>query len=162
MPDRPPGANGGLASGLHGEATGTSSHSGIEVEPGPIGETTLEGLFSGGFLEPLNDPKARAAWPTLQLCMRSVLTREGKPRAGGEVKTVASGASYVSTLTMPEEGRSLRVVHDLFSDAWNALEHALMSKPIPWVQCSDFALRRAKIKKGKESPKLLAEERRSG
>ena len=92
--------------------------------------------------------------------MRAVLTCEGKPRAGGEVKTVASGSAYVTTLTMPEEGRSLRVVHDLFGDAWVVLEHALNCKPIPWVQCSDFALKRAKIKKPKENPKLLDSERR--
>lgn len=91
--------------------------------------------------------------------MRAVLTAEGKPRAGGEVKTVASGSCYVTTLTMPEEGRSLRVVHDLLSDAWGSLEHALNTKPIPWVQCSDFALRRAKIKRPKDSKIMLAEER---
>jgi hypothetical protein len=56
---------------------------------------------------------------------------------------------------MPEEGRSLRVVHDLFGDAWFALEHALNMKPIPWVQCSDYALRRAKIKKPKEDKRSL-------
>jgi hypothetical protein len=62
------------------------------------------------------------------------------------VKTVASGGAYISTLTMPEEGRQLRVVHDTLCNAWDALETALTANPISWVECSDFARKRAKIK----------------
>ncbi len=89
------------------------------------------------------------------ICMKLLVCKDGSPRAGGDVKTVAAGPNYVTTLTMPEEGRMLKVTHDKLSKAWDALERALSHRPIPWVQCSDFARRRAKIKQKKENKNLL-------
>lgn len=103
------------------------------------------------------DPVAGEQWPTLQECLAAVLTAKGQARAGGEVKTVAVGYNYRTTLVMPEEGVQVSVVHNALSTAWDALEHVLCLEPVPWVECSEFATRRAKQRgKKKEGNKLDA------
>jgi len=62
------------------------------------------------------------------------------------------GVNYRTSLTMPEEGVMVSVVHDALSKAWDALEDVLAMEPVPWVECSEFALRRAK-QRGKEKEK---------
>jgi hypothetical protein len=47
---------------------------------------------------------------------------------------------------MPEEGVQVSVVHNALSTAWEALEQVLNTEPVPWVECSEFATRRAKQK----------------
>lgn len=154
-PDEHSGTAGGMAGAMSGPGPASASHSGLPDASGTVIRTDLEGLFTGGFVAPPDDSEASKRWPTVQLCMRATLTTNGQPRAGGEVKTVAAGPNYVTTLTMPEEGRMLRVAHEALSAAWDALELALRDRPIPWVQCSDFAKRRAKIKQKPENRKLL-------
>jgi hypothetical protein len=53
---------------------------------------------------------------------------------------------------MPEEGVMVQVVHADLSKAWDALEGVLSMEPVPWVECSEFAVRRAK-QRGKEKEK---------
>jgi len=45
---------------------------------------------------------------------------------------------------MPEEGVQVSVVHSRLYNAWDALEHVLCLEPVPWVECSEFARKRAK------------------
>jgi len=147
-----------MAGPLQGGESSSAAYGSMQRVFEPVQQSDLEGIFAGGFTAPPIDEESKKRWPTVQLLMRAVLTSDGKPRAGGEIKTVASGPNYVSTLTMPEEGRMLRVTHELFGGAYDALERALMTYPIPWTQCSDFALKRAKIKKKPEDKKLLDKE----
>jgi hypothetical protein len=50
----------------------------------------------------------------------------------------------VTVLVMPEEGLQVSAAHQYLLDAWDALERVLMLEPVPWVDCSSFARRRAK------------------
>ena len=83
-------------------------------------------------------------WPNLTECMCTVKTTDGKPRAGGEIKIVAVGARFRATMVMPEEGLQLSVITDDFGAALSALELAMQGEDAPWVECSTYALRRAK------------------
>ena len=96
------------------------------------------------------DPVMEKRFPVLQECMRCTRDSKGRPRAGGEVKTVASGINYKTSLVMPEEGVQVQVVHGNLSEAWEALEGLLSQEPVPWIECSEFATRRAKQKGKKE------------
>jgi hypothetical protein len=104
---------------------------------------------------PEYDPIAGEQWPCLQECLSCTFTKDSKPRAGGEVKTVAVGYNYRTSLVMPEEGVQVSVVHNALSKAWDALEHVLCLEPVPWVECSEFAVRRAKQRGKKKEEKKV-------
>jgi hypothetical protein len=45
---------------------------------------------------------------------------------------------------MPEEGLQVSVATHRVTNAYEALEAALSLEPVPWVECSGYAKRRAK------------------
>lgn len=127
------------------EQSAGDSHSGT----GAGWESFVDAVRRDAAQLPPSDPKATRQWPRMQECVRRVRDAKGRARAGGEVKTVAKGSNYYSTLVMPEEGVQVSVVHNMLSSAWDALEQVLHSEPVPWVECSEFATRRAK-QRGKQ------------
>lgn len=134
---------GAVPGGLHDPA----------LSPGKRKRDILASIEAATKRGPAFDPVAGESWPNLQDCLSRVLTDKGKPRAGGEVKTIAVGCNYRTTLIMPEEGVQVSVVHGTLSDAWHALEHVLLAEDVPWVECSEFATRRAKLRGKKKEEK---------
>jgi hypothetical protein len=93
---------------------------------------------------------ASMKWPVLQECLRAVRTKKDKPRAGGEVKIAASGCNYKVTLIMPEEGVQVTAITNRLSLLFDDLEALLNLEPVPWIECSEYALKRAKRRNDKE------------
>jgi hypothetical protein len=83
-------------------------------------------------------------YPLLWDCLVCLKTSDGKARAGGELKVMAKGPTWVTTLVLPEEGLQLTVATHALSKAWEAIEACLHLEPIPWVECSGYARKRAK------------------
>lgn len=129
----------------HGQGRGISA--GLPNSPSEKGRperNILASIEADSQRGPEYDPIAGESWPNLQQCLACTFTKDNQKRAGGEVKTLAAGYNYRTTLVMPEEGVQVSVVHNALSKAWEALEHVLCLQPVPWVECSEFATRRAK------------------
>ena len=116
----------------------------------PSIQAILERVRRDASLPPPVDLVASKKWPILQECLRVVRTKEDKPRAGGELRLVASGSNYRLTLIMPEEGVQVTCVTNALSKSWDELEMTLQLEPVPWVECSDYALKRARRRNDKE------------
>jgi hypothetical protein len=134
---------------VRGETTGDGGSQGNEShrklppgaqEPARLLARATERAVDG----PAIDPDAWRLWPILSSCLAVSKTTDGKERAGGEIRTVAKGPTWVSSLIMPEEGLQLSVAHLTLADAWAALERSLMAEPVGWTDCSSYARRRAK------------------
>lgn len=140
-----------------------------DEQPGTIPGSSIDGFSKTGHAKrnilarieadtrrgPEYDSDAAERWPVIQECLSCTLTEKGLPRAGGEIKTVAMGCNYRTSLVMPEEGVQVSVVHNALSKAWDALEHVLCLEPVPWVECSEFATRRAKQRGKKKEEKKV-------
>lgn len=122
-----------------------------DATPRPQGNIDLAALLPGeaGDLarSPGVDFRFATAYPSLWTVLSALRTRKGDPRAPGELRIALDGATWVVTLTMPEEELTLQAEAPELSDIWEALERRLSTRPIPWRKAGRY------VRKKQLSPK---------